>query len=154
MLALAGCPKPVDPGVPFEAEGTWVVEASTFPMWLDGRRSCPTFRYDPRADGKIDDTVRFVRRDREPAIRGVDRRLGPGAFAWRGKGLLGIATSRWTVRHVEEEWAVLTFAPTLFTPAGLDVIRAEDAPPVDREAAAVVVESLGLSQPSWLATCP
>jgi hypothetical protein len=59
------------------------------------------------------------------AIRGVDTPDGDGAGAWRGRGLLKIASSRWEVlgwgERDGERWVVTWFAPSLFTPAGVDV---------------------------------
>lgn len=59
----------------------------------------------------------------------------PGAWTWRGKGLLAIASSHWEVlgwgeRPLPggeegeggiERWAVTWFAPTLFTQEGVDI---------------------------------
>jgi hypothetical protein len=59
------------------------------------------------------------------AIRGVDTPDGEGAWAWRGKGLLKIASSNWEVlgwgEKGAERWVVTWFAPSLFTPAGVDI---------------------------------
>lgn len=63
-------------------------------------------------------------------IRGVDTPDGEGAWNWRGSGLLKIASSHWEVLGwgeseidggLVERWVVTWFAPSLFTPAGLDV---------------------------------
>jgi hypothetical protein len=40
-------------------------------------------------------------------------------------GLLKPLTSRWRVETLEGTWAVISFSPTLFTPAGVDVIARE-----------------------------
>lgn len=59
------------------------------------------------------------------SIKGVDTPDGDGAWNWRGKGSLRIATSHWEVlgwgERADERWAVTWFAPTMFTPAGLDI---------------------------------
>ena len=46
------------------------------------------------------------------------------AFTWQGKGFLAIAKSHWEVRLMDEknEWAVIWFSKTLFTPEGVDII--------------------------------
>lgn len=55
----------------------------------------------------------------------MDTPDGEGAWAWRGRGLLKVASSRWEVlgwgERGGERWVVTWFAPSLFTPAGLDV---------------------------------
>lgn len=63
------------------------------------------------------------------SVKGIDTPDGEGAWNWRGKGLLKIASSHWEVlgwgeRDVlgeKERWVVTWFAPSLFTPAGLDL---------------------------------
>ena len=108
--------------------GTWRVLATSFPMWLSGRRLQPTFRYtllpgDPLA---LRDEVRY--RTRSGASRGIvgTDRFDPvtGRFVWRGNGLLSPVTSRWRVVHLSDDrdLVVLTFDRSLLTPAGMDVI--------------------------------
>lgn len=59
------------------------------------------------------------------SIKGIDTPDGDGAWNWRGKGWLKVASSHWEVLgwgEVEgERWVVTWFAPSLFTPAGLDI---------------------------------
>jgi hypothetical protein len=59
------------------------------------------------------------------SIKGIDTPDGHGAWNWRGKGWLKIASSHWEVlgwgEIGEERWVVTWFAPSLFTPAGLDI---------------------------------
>lgn len=59
------------------------------------------------------------------SIKGIDTPDEDGGWNWRGKGWLKIASSHWEVlgwgeRH-GEKWVVTWFAPSLFTPAGLDI---------------------------------
>ena len=61
-------------------------------------------------------------------INGIDTASGgdAGAWDWRGKGWLKIASSHWEILgHGDldggNRWAVIYFAKTLFTPAGIDV---------------------------------
>jgi len=66
------------------------------------------------------------------SIKGVDTPDGHGGWDWRGRGWLKIASSHWEVlgwgeRYLDgqegkkERWVVTWFAPSLFTPAGLDI---------------------------------
>ena len=59
------------------------------------------------------------------SIKGIDTPDGVGAWNWRGKGWLKIATSHWEIlgwgERGDERWAVTWFAPSRFTPAGLDI---------------------------------
>lgn len=112
-------------------EGTWVVGATTFPMWLDGTRVGPTFTYSNvrQEDGRtrMDDAVRFTTASgQSESILGVDTQhpTTPTHFTWRGLGLLALFTSEWDVVSVDPggRYAIIVFSPTLATPAGLDVI--------------------------------
>lgn len=78
----------------------------------------------------MDDTVESVPTEKswmpQPReIRGLDTPDGEGSWAWRGRGLLKIASSKWEVlgwgEREGERWVVTWFAPSLFTPAGVDV---------------------------------
>lgn len=93
---------------------------------------------------KLDDTVESEPTEKtlmpQPkAIRGVDTPV-PGvqaAWKWRGRGWLVVASSYWEVlgwgeREVDsgdrdgnggekEKWVVTWFAPSMFTPAGVDI---------------------------------
>jgi lipocalin len=110
--------------------GTWHVVATTFPMWLEGRRTQPTFTYsNTRAEQgvtRFDDTVGYLENGAPSTIDGVDTQhpSTPTHFTWRGRGLLALVSSEWDVVLLDADarWAVIAFTPTLFTPAGLDVI--------------------------------
>ena len=108
--------------------GRWRVLATTFPLWLSGRRRDPVFGYAllPGSPLVLRDEVSY--RTRSGATRrivGVDR-FDPrsGSFTWRGRGVLAALTSRWRVVHLSDdrELIVLAFERSLLTPAGLDVI--------------------------------
>ncbi|MDI3418220.1 hypothetical protein [Streptomyces luteolus] len=119
-------------GLPTERlVGSWRIVWSTFPMWLTGRRSGATFTYAPLPErggaARLRDVVSYRARGRERRIVGTDTRL-PGragtAFRWRGRGVLAPLTSVWEVAEIAEDgsWAVITFAKSLVTPAGIDVV--------------------------------
>lgn len=117
-----------------ELEGTWLVGASTFPMWLDGSRRSPTFTYShvEQRDGRVqlDDQVAYLTAAGERAtIDGVDVQHAavPTHFTWSGRGFLAAFTSEWDVASLDAQgrYAIITFGPTLATPAGLDVISRE-----------------------------
>jgi len=115
-------------------EGTWAVTHSTLPMWRKAKNVRITYKIlaasTPGGEACLDDCVENEPTERtllpQPkSIRGVDTPDGEGAWAWRGKGLLRIASSRWEVlgwgERDGERWVVTWFAPSLFTPAGVDV---------------------------------
>lgn len=120
--------------------GGWRVLATTFPMWLSGRRINPVFSYGllPGPDLRLSDEVTYrTRAGRQRRISGVDR-FDPatGWLTWRGRGALGLLTSRWRVEHLSDdrELIVLTFDRSLVTPAGVDVIgRGPDPRPEARD---------------------
>jgi hypothetical protein len=108
--------------------GTWRILATTFPLWLSGKRLRPTITYTPLSGDPLvlrDDVSYHTRAGVRRHLIGIDRyRPSTGRFTWRGCGLLGLLTSRWTVDHVSSdgELAVLTFSASLATPAGMDVL--------------------------------
>ncbi len=110
--------------------GTWHVTHSTLPMWKSKRNVAIT--YNPQAQAspqKIDDVVSYqgLTSDKMKTVVGVDTICGStGAWNWRGKGWLMIASSHWEVLGYGDlddghQWAVTFFAKTMFTPAGVDV---------------------------------
>jgi hypothetical protein len=120
--------------------GRWRVLATTFPMWLSGRRLQPTFTYEvlPGSPLALNDVVSYrTRSGATRRIAGVDRfDAGTGMFTWRGRGALSVLASRWRVAHVsaDRELVVLTFERSLVTPAGMDVIgRGEGERPDARQ---------------------
>lgn len=122
-----------DPGLagPALAEllpGSWTVAATNFPMWVSGERRHPRFTYRllSRTPLVLSDDVSYAEGGIDKHIRGRDTLRGEG-FIWRGRGLLAVATSRWSVMGRSEDGSVLTirFSRSLATPAGLDVIVRE-----------------------------
>lgn len=59
------------------------------------------------------------------SIKGIDTPDGEGGWNWRGKGWLKITSSHWEVlgwgEKGDERWVVTWFAPSMFTPEGLDI---------------------------------
>ena len=108
--------------------GEWRVLATTFGMWLSGRRLQPTFSYRllPGSPLVLRDEVGYrTRSGAHRRIVGVDRfDAGSGSFTWRGRGVLSVLSSRWRVQHLSDdrELIVLTFERSAVTPAGMDVI--------------------------------
>ncbi|KAK4700667.1 hypothetical protein P7C70_g5573, partial [Phenoliferia sp. Uapishka_3] len=127
-------------GVPYASMlGSWHVVASTLPLWK-GKKNV-VISYTPisgEPEHTFDDVVSYNKVSdavgKTPStVKGIDRLEAgtAGAWKWRGKGLLAIATSRWQLlgftvhsnpgAQSEPEWVVTYFASTLFTPAGLDI---------------------------------
>jgi len=112
--------------------GTWHVTHSSLPLWKGKRNVKITYKLLPKELGvqKIDDLVQYqaVNSDKIKSVHGVDTPTpgNPGAWDWRGKGWLMIASSHWECLgfgHTDDgnQWMVTYFAKTLFTPAGIDV---------------------------------
>ncbi len=109
--------------------GTWFIISTNFPMWLDGTKTNPTFNYTiTKKNGKtfLIDEVKYIKNKKTKTINGFDY-LNPNndkAFTWQGKGFLAIAKSHWEIKLIDEknEWAVIWFSKTLFTPEGVDII--------------------------------
>jgi len=114
-------------------EGTWSVTHSTLPMWRKAKNVQITYAIIPATSSSpalLDDIVSSEPTARtflpQPkSIRGVDTPDGEGGWDWRGRGLLKIASSHWEVlgwgERDGERWVVTWFAPSMFTPAGLDI---------------------------------
>jgi hypothetical protein len=106
-------------------------------MWRKAKNVRITYKQIPssKPDGPVclDDIVTSepIKKGLMPnmagCVKGVDTPSGKGtgAWDWRGRGWLKIASSHWEVlgwgERDGERWVVTWFAPSLFTPAGLDV---------------------------------
>ncbi|KAJ5690087.1 hypothetical protein N7462_004479 [Penicillium macrosclerotiorum] len=113
--------------------GTWHVTHSSLPLWKGKRNVNITYKTlsaDPSGLIKIDDLVQYqtIDSDKIRSVHGVDTPSpgNQGAWDWRGKGWLMIASSHWECLgfgHTDDgnQWIVTYFAKTLFTPAGIDI---------------------------------
>ncbi len=176
-LAAAGC-FPVPPDLPraprhLDARtlvGEWHVAATNFPMWLDGERCKPRFRYseitETQGGLRMNDEVAYVVRatGERDGILGFDLQDPdqPAHFTWRGDGILGLFTSEWYVARVADdgEWAIIYFTSTPATPEGVDVLTRADAPTEDavRDALTAIREDPFLREKSagltWIRPAP
>lgn len=116
--------------------GTWHVTHSTLPMWKKSRNVAITYKtLSSDSDLRLDDSVTYqgLSSDKVNTISGIDTPAGPGAWNWRGRGWLIIASSHWEILGYGggegeelgngngEQWVVTYFAKTLFTPSGIDI---------------------------------
>jgi len=143
--------------------GTWRIAATNFPMWLSGGRRNPQFTYalvstDPLV---LSDDVSYTETGDEPVekhILGHDT-WSNGEFVWRGRRLLRLFASHWTVAGLSDDGtiAVISFSKSLATPAGVDVIVREGVEhPELRATIAHATEEFGLTPEefgslTWLA---
>ncbi|OAG34913.1 hypothetical protein AYO21_10917 [Fonsecaea monophora] len=109
-------------------QGTWHVTHSTLPMWKNNRNVTITYTSLPQNAEQLDDLVEYqpLTSDKHKRVEGVDTPDAntKGAYHWRGKGLLKVASSHWEILGYGEEeggWVVTYFQKTLFTPAGIDI---------------------------------
>jgi hypothetical protein len=112
-----------------DLEGRWYINQSNFPMWLKGDKTKPSLNYSIQEKGGkkgLLDAVEYEQNGKSKSIKGFDTILDTNntQFVWRGKGLLAILTSKWSILHLapSKEWAIIYFQKTLFTPKGYDVI--------------------------------
>jgi hypothetical protein len=141
--------KPIDVDVVrTELPGAWQLSATNFPLWLDGGRRDPSFDYELRSAQplRFADRVSFIDgRDRAKTIAGADHWRGDH-FVWRGAGLLGVLTSRWTISWLADDVLVTHFEKSRMTPAGADVsIRSGSEHPELRRRIARDPEAFGLT---------
>lgn len=108
-------------------------------MWLSGERRSPKFTYGLVSSSPLvltDDVSYQTVAGEEKHILGKDTH-SRGRFVWRGKGLLGVVSSKWSVVGARKDGSVLAirFEKTIATPAGIDILVREDA---DVDARAIV----------------
>lgn len=109
--------------------GTWFIVSTNFPLWLNGDKTNPSFNYtvaEKNGTSYLIDEVNYLKGGKTKTIKGFDhqKKENEKAFTWRGKGLLRIAKSNWEIKLLDpnNEWAVIWFSKTLFTPEGVDII--------------------------------
>ena len=105
-------------------------------MWKSKRNVAITYEKlpppassDAHQPDKFKDIVSYqtLSSDKVKTVNGISTASGStGAWDWRGKGWLMIASSHWEILGYGdlgqgEQWALTYFAKTLFTPAGIDV---------------------------------
>lgn len=111
-----------------DIQGKWLIQASNFPMWLSGKRLNPSITYQgiPDESEKLLDVVEYQKRNgKRKSIVGIDTVVQKG-FEWRGKGILKLLRSRWSVAGMSETILVIRFEASLVTPAGVDVLIKDD----------------------------
>lgn len=104
--------------------------STNFPMWTKGNKTNPTFTYGliKKSNGSeiLSDKVSYLKNGKSKSINGYDHvdSKTAGAFVWKGKGLLSFVKSKWRVELMDpsQQWAVICFSKTLFTPEGVDII--------------------------------
>ena len=110
-------------------EGKWYIHQTNFPMWLKGDKKNPTLNYSIttiKNKKVLFDEVIYIKNAKQKSIKGYDFALNKNntSFKWKGKGLLSMLSSKWKIIYYnkEENWAIIKFEKTLFTPKGYDVI--------------------------------
>ena len=140
--------------------GSWSIVATNFPLWLTDKRSDPRFTYDlVSADPLVlGDDVSYLGSDgQDKHIVGRDV-WRDGYFTWRGRGVLRLFASRWSVAGCSDDGdvAAIRFSKSAATPAGVDIIVREGAQyPEVRALIANETEQFGLTPEdlaslSWL----
>ena len=117
--------------------GTWLVCGTNFPMWLKGDKTHPTFTYSPvkqkGGNPMLLDEVSYLKKGKRKTLTGYDYPddQDSTAFVWRGKGLLSVLRSHWRVALLDpqQQWAVIIFSKTLFTPEGVDIVGRQPLSP-------------------------
>ncbi|AEA45798.1 hypothetical protein [Fluviicola taffensis] len=112
-----------------QLEGKWFVNRSNFPMWLKGNKTNPSFNYSVttrKGETVLLDEVLYTKKSKIKSIVGYDKPSNDSntSFIWRGKGILGLLKSNWSILFLstDQNWMIIHFKKTLFTPEGYDVI--------------------------------
>lgn len=116
-------------------EGKWYIVFTNFPMWLKGDKTQPSFNYRIETRGGktgLKDEVTYLKKGKIRSIVGFDfpKDSTNVHFIWRGNGILGLLSSSWSIDFLSptNDWAIISFEKTMFTPAGYDVITREQRP--------------------------
>lgn len=119
-------------------------------MWLSGERSDPTFYFELKNADPLEfhDVVSWgTPKGIERRIVGVDKFSGDG-FRWRGKKMLTVLASRWSVLGTAHNDSVLAirFSKSFLRAAGVDIVIRDGTDPGElRAIVAHSSESLGLT---------
>lgn len=118
-------------------------------MWLTGEKLEPRFTYELVTESPLvlSDDVSYVEEGEEKHILGQDTLRGD-EFVWRGRKLLRLVSSRWSVAGVSDDGdiAVVRFSKSLATPAGVDIIvREGTSHPEVRRTVAHATDDFGLT---------
>ncbi len=108
--------------------GKWYINMSTFPMWLKGNKTSPSFNYTIEMKDNIKvlhGDVQYLKKGKLKHIQGMDKPTNKfnTAFVWHGKGLLRLFKSKWEIiaYNPEQQWAIMHFQKTIATPEGYDL---------------------------------
>ncbi len=137
-----------------ELEGKWFVIRSNFPMWLKGNKINPSFSYtvtNKRNDTVLLDEVQYQKKSKWKSIVGYDKPADEQnrSFIWRGKGILAGVKSKWNIlfHDPKEQWMIIHFKKTLFTPEGYDVIsKSKNMDEVTRQKVSDKLKELKIDQ--------
>lgn len=128
-------------------EGKWYIHQSNFPMWLKGDKKSPTLNYrvkTTKEDTVLIDRVEYFKKNKLKDIKGIStpQNKENTAFEWRGNGILCLLRSKWNIVHMDEEndWALIYFEKTLFTPKGYDVLSRN--PTLSDDVKSIIKETL------------
>lgn len=109
--------------------GKWFIYKINFPMWLKGDKENPSLNYSlikKENETILFDEVLYTKNNKIKSIKGYDipQNKNNTSFKWKGKGILALLSSKWkfVYLNLENEWAIIFFEKTLFTPKGYDVI--------------------------------
>ena len=109
--------------------GKWFIHKSNFPMWLKGDKENPSLNYSlVKIENEfiLFDEVLYTINNKIKSIKGYDfpQNENNTSFKWKGKGILALLSSKWKFEYlyIENNWAIIYFEKTLFTPKGYDVI--------------------------------
>lgn len=104
-------------------EGRWLIKGTNFPMWTSKKRKNPTITYTKlsKYPSKFLDTVSYELNNKPKKIVGIDT-YDSNRFVWRGKGILKLLKSEWSILELTETLLVIKFERSLLTPAGIDIL--------------------------------
>ncbi|MGX7149585.1 hypothetical protein [Enterococcus ureasiticus] len=113
--------------LPERLEGRWIIRGTNFPLWLSKKRSDPTIQYEKLKNHPLEflDIVTYKNNNgQQKKIIGIDT-YKQNHFVWRGKGLLTILSSKWSILTITETILVIKFERSFLTPAGIDILIRE-----------------------------
>ena len=103
--------------------GQWQIAATSFPMWLKAGVTAPSIEYKEKHQ-YYESSVQYFKHGKLKTIKGTESpdKTQENHYTWKGVGWMRLLKSHWHVVEAGQDWIVIYFSKTLFTPKGMDLL--------------------------------